>query len=207
MADENIFSDFLRRVRSGDATAAEQLVRRYERAVRVAVRARLGDPALRQAFDSMDVCQSVMASFFVRAAAGQYDLHEPNHLVGLLVRMAQNKLAMRARHSRQQCRDSRRLVTDPEVLAAVPDGPGDPARVAAGRELLDMVRERLGAEERAIAEMRAAGREWADVAAELGGTAEGRRKQFGRALDRIAAELGLDDPEDEPADEPDRDRP
>jgi RNA polymerase sigma-70 factor (ECF subfamily) len=197
MAEDNDFVKFLLRVRAGDPTAAEQLLRRYGRAVRVAVRARLGDPALRQAFDSMDVCQSVMASFFLRAADGQFDLREPNHLFGLLVRMAQNKLAMRARHSRQQRRDSRRLVTDPEVLAAVPDDPGDPARVAASRELLDMVRERLGAEERAVAELRAAGREWADVAAELGGTAEGRRKQFARALKRVAAELGLDDPEDE----------
>jgi hypothetical protein len=31
-----------------------------------------------------------------------------------------------------------------------------------------------------------------EIASELGGTAEGRRKQFTRALDRIVEELGLD---------------
>src|SRR5579872_6883251 len=96
------FAEFMSRVRSGDAQAAEALVRRYESAIRVAVRTRLTDPALKRHFDSVDVCQSVLASFFVRAAAGQYDLNDPSQLVGLLVRMAQNKLAGRARFYRRQ---------------------------------------------------------------------------------------------------------
>src|SRR6516162_3956600 len=111
MSETAPFADFLRRIRAGDARAAEELVRRYESAIRLAVRTRLTDPALKRHFDSVDVCQSVLASFFLRAAAGQYDLKDPSELVALLVRMAQNKLAGRTRFHRRQRRDAGK-VTD-----------------------------------------------------------------------------------------------
>src|SRR5262245_37887429 len=95
---EAAFADFIRRIRAGDAGAAEELVRHYESAIRVAVRLRLTDPALLRHFDSMDVCQSVLASFFVRTAAGQFDLESPAQLTALLTRMAQNKLVAQARY-------------------------------------------------------------------------------------------------------------
>src|SRR5215510_13664761 len=87
--------ELFRRVRAGDANAAAELVRQYEPAIRRRVRVwlRLQDPRLQRVFDSMDVCQSVLASFFVRAAAGQYDLQEPGQLIALLFRMARHKLA------------------------------------------------------------------------------------------------------------------
>jgi RNA polymerase sigma-70 factor (ECF subfamily) len=187
------FAEFLHRIRAGDAAAAEQLVRGYERAIRVAVRTRLTDPSLQRVFDSMDVCQSVLASFFVRAHAGQFDLHAPEQLAALLVKMARNKLAMRARYHHRDRRDGRKQVNDSAVLSGLAGAGDDPERIAAGRELLAKVRERLGPEGRAVADLRADGRGWDDVAAQLGGTAEGRRKQFARALDRAAAELGIDE--------------
>src|SRR5215470_19112005 len=110
MYDQSLFAELLQRVRRGDPEAATQLVRQYESAIRVAVRTRLSDPKLRRQFDSMDVCQSVLASFFLRAAAGQYDLRDPAQLVALLTKMAHNKLAMRTRHEYRQRRDVRRNV-------------------------------------------------------------------------------------------------
>ncbi len=50
----------------------------------------------------------------------------------------------------------------------------------AGRELLDQVRSRLTDEERLLADRRGEGRPWDGIAAELGGTAESRRKQLAR---------------------------
>src|SRR5439155_1979963 len=87
--------ELFQRVRGGDGAAAAELVRRYEPAIRRRVRVwlRLQDPRLRRVFDSMDICQSVLASFFVRAAAGQYELQDPGQLIALLFRMAQHKLA------------------------------------------------------------------------------------------------------------------
>src|SRR5262245_38595662 len=132
------FAELVRRVRQGDERAAEELVRAYETPIRVLVRARLTDPALRRHFDSVDVCQSVLASFFVRVAAGQYDLESPQQLIGLLVRMAQNKLRTRVRFHYQECRDVNRLGDPAEADGVALSEPG-PDRVAAGRELLGML--------------------------------------------------------------------
>ena len=91
--------DLVRRIRVGDEQTAAELVRRYEPAIRQRVRIglRMQDARLRRVFDSMDVCQSVLASFFVRAAAGQYDVDEPGRLVALLGQRARSKLAPRRR--------------------------------------------------------------------------------------------------------------
>lgn len=187
------FRELLDRVRSGDSAAAEELVRSYESDIRVAIRRRLSDPALRRQFDSMDVCQSVLASFFLRAAAGQYNLHDPGQLVALLTRMAQNKLAIQARSHYRQRRDVRRQHSLGEDEARRPgDGTSDPARQAMHRELLDRAYELMDPEVREIAASRVQGRPWEEIAAELGGTAEARRKQYSRAIDRIAESLEIE---------------
>src|SRR5207253_5181912 len=84
MLDVNPFRDLIRRVRAGDEAAAAELVQHYEPYIRRAVRVRLVDPRLKRLVDSVDVCQSVLASFFVRAALGQYDLETPEQLLKLL---------------------------------------------------------------------------------------------------------------------------
>ena len=81
----------------------------YESAIRVAVRTNLSDPRLRRQFDSLDVCQSVLASFFLQMASGAYDLSVPAQLSALFAKMAQNKVRMRARDQFRQRRDVRRL--------------------------------------------------------------------------------------------------
>src|SRR5436853_6793096 len=103
------FTELIARVRAGNAQAAEELVRQYEPVIRMEVRRHMRDPRLRRTFDSLDVCQSVLGSFFVRASLGQYDLADPAELVRLLVGMAHNKLAEQVRRERRQCRDNRRL--------------------------------------------------------------------------------------------------
>jgi RNA polymerase sigma-70 factor (ECF subfamily) len=74
MASEGSFAALIRRVRAGDPDAAAEVVRQYEPPIRRLVRLRLTDPWLTRVLDSMDICQSVMANFFIRAAAGQFDL-------------------------------------------------------------------------------------------------------------------------------------
>jgi hypothetical protein len=81
MPEEPPFAEVVRRIRAGDADAARELIRRYEPVVRLQARDRIADPRLGRVFDSMDICQSVMASFFVRAVAGQFALEEPQDLV------------------------------------------------------------------------------------------------------------------------------
>lgn len=192
MNDERPFAELLERVRRGESQAADELVRKYESAIRVAVRTRLSDPALRRQFDSIDVCQSVLASFFVRASAGQYDLADPRQLVALLTRMAQNKLAMRARDQYRQRRDVRRDNEDIDVTAQVPDTAPGPHQRAVDRELVSRAYDLMDADVRQIADYRARGENWKGIAAQMGGTADARRKQFVRAMDNIAQALEIE---------------
>lgn len=194
MFDDATFTGFIQRIRAGDDQAAEELVRRYEPLIRREVRLRIEDERLNRAFDSMDVCQSVLASFFVRAAAGEYDLDEPQNLVRLLVSMARNKLASKARLEHRQRRDHRRVtVTDPEAMNELMDGQPSPSEILSRRELLERMRASLSEEEREIADLRVEGLAWEQVAERLGGNGNTRRMQLTRGIERIVRELGLDE--------------
>jgi RNA polymerase sigma-70 factor (ECF subfamily) len=189
MFESTAFPDFIRRIRAGDDQAARELVERCEPVIRCEVRLRLRDPRLYSRFDWTDICQSVMASFFVRTAAGQYDLEQPEQLLRLLVVMTRRKLAYQTRRHRAQVRDCRRLAAcDPAYLDVRTTAPS-PSRLVVGRELLAEVYRRLSEEERLLADLRADGCEWAEIAARLGGTAEARRKQLARAVDRVEQQL------------------
>jgi RNA polymerase sigma factor (sigma-70 family) len=193
MSEAMQFQDLISRMRAGDPEAAAELVRSYEPAIRRIVRLRLNDSRLQRVFDSMDVCQSVLGSFFVRAALGQYDLTSPEQLLKLVSQMARHKVINKVRSERADKRDQRRISNDSEAAAAVAAIQPSPSAYVAGRELLDAVRARLSPPERELAEQRAQGREWADIAAERGESADALRKRLSRALDRIAQELGLDE--------------
>jgi RNA polymerase sigma-70 factor (ECF subfamily) len=190
MSGSTTFADFIRRIRAGDDRAAQELVERYEPVIRREVQLRLKDPRLNSRFEWTDVCQSVLASFFVRAASGQYDLEEPEQLLKLLVAMTRNKLANQARLNRAGRRDYRRL--EPQDRADL-EGQWiptpSPSRMVAGRELLEQFRRCLSEEERALVDLRAQGYEWPEIADRLGGTPQARRKQFTRAIDRVEQQL------------------
>jgi RNA polymerase sigma-70 factor (ECF subfamily) len=139
----------------------------------------------------MDICQSVLASFFVRAASGQYELDQPEQLSRLLVAMARNKLASAARKQRAGRRDFRRTTLaslDPSDLVA---RDSSPIQQVAAAELLREAQRRLTPEEQQLVEMRRGGRAWADIAAQLGSNPVQLRKKLSRALDRITQQLGL----------------
>jgi RNA polymerase sigma-70 factor (ECF subfamily) len=192
---EEQFPELIHRVRGGDEQAAADLVHRYEPEIRREVRFLLRDPFLRRTFDSMDICQSVMGSFFLRAALGEYDLDRPEDLIRLLISMTRNKVVDATRRQRAQRRDHRRS-TSLEAVDLEASTPS-PSQIAEGRELLAAFRDRLSDDERQLADLRALGREWADIARQVGGTAEARRKQLTRAIARVSRELGLEELENE----------
>jgi RNA polymerase sigma factor (sigma-70 family) len=194
MSHSSPFAEFVARMRAGDEQAAVELVRQYEPLIRREVRLQLEDRRLCRLFDSMDICQSVLASFFVRTAAGQYDLDRPDQLVKLLVKMARNKVVSAARRQRRLRRDNRRADArgDEKLASAVDDSPS-PSELMEGQELLSQFRRRLNAEERTLVELRGEGMAWADIASRLGGTAQARRMQLARAIERVTRELGIDE--------------
>ena len=197
MSDDNQFQELIRRVRARDEEAAAQLMRRYESAIRRVVRIRLRDSRLRRVLDSMDICQSVLATFFARAALGQYDLETPEQLLNLLASITRHKLTNQAKRLLSQKRDLRRDAPQSDQYDHTIDRASDPAEQASAKELLEKVRSRLDDGERFLAEQRALGRGWRELADELGGTDVALRKKLTRALNRVMAELGLDDSTDE----------
>ena len=194
------FRTLITRVRAGDEQAAAELVRRYEPAIRRAARVRLVDTRLNRLLDSMDICQSVLASFFVRVALGQFELETPDQLLRLLATMTRNKLAGQVKGHGAARRDFRRVEAAPgdrddeagaERIAGLDP---TPSRELAARELLDEALRRLSPEERRILDCREQGGQWAEIAAELGSSPEALRKRLARAVGRVAHELGLDQP-------------
>jgi hypothetical protein len=106
--------------------------------------------------------------------------------------MARRKLAFVVRQQRARRRDYRR-VTARLANQDVADHAPNPSRVVEGQELLLEVQKRLTAEERQVADRPGTGQAWSAIAAELGGTPDGRRMQLTRALDRVTRQLGLEE--------------
>jgi RNA polymerase sigma-70 factor (ECF subfamily) len=191
MSDDLSFRDLIGRVRQGDEQAAAELVRKYEPAIRRAVRFRLTDARLRRTCDSMDVCQSVLMSFFVRAASGQYDLDSPEQLLRLLTTMARNKLLNEARQNHAARRDNR-MVNEVAASDLVSETPG-PSQQVEARELLQQVHARLSPDELQLVELRNQGHDWAGIAKRLGGTPAALRQKLHRALARLSQQFGLEE--------------
>jgi RNA polymerase sigma factor (sigma-70 family) len=190
MPTETGFDELLTRVRDGDARAAEDLVRLYQAQILRVVRVRLTDPRLRQQMDTMDVCQSVLGEFFFRVTLGQFELQSPGELVALLAKMARNKLINRAKHHHAARRDVGRQIPLTDDSPSLPGPESTPSASVARADLLAACKRLLNDDERRLAEARAEGRTWDELAAEFGAAPEALRKRHARALDRVAEELG-----------------
>jgi DNA-directed RNA polymerase specialized sigma24 family protein len=189
MAD---FRALLERLRTGDGAAAAEIVRTYEPALMRVIRVKMADPRLKKLHGESDIFQSVMGSFFVRVALGQYDLREPEDLARLLAVMARNKVAEKARR-RDVARGGEDLDGEGAAAVAAPDA--SPSRVVELRQLAEIARARLPADLIELVALRDDGLEWKDIAARIGGTADAHRKRLARAASAIALELGFDDHE------------
>jgi DNA-directed RNA polymerase specialized sigma24 family protein len=182
------FDDFFASVRNGDTPAVEELVGRYEPYLRRVIRLRLHNSVLRRVADSVDICQSVLADFFRRALAGEFSLHSPDELQSLLVQMAVNRFLDRLRGERRQGGG----------LPAGWDAPDrglTPGRAVDEQDLIDAVRARLSEEDRWLFDQkRVHHRDWAEIAAAVGGSPDGLRVKLSRAVARAWRELGLGGP-------------
>lgn len=195
--DNASFAEFLVRIRAGDDEAATELLRRYEPALRMEIRLRLRDSRLRRLLEPADLCQSVLKSFFVRVVAGQFELDSPKKLLALLRTMARNKVVTQVRKQQAQRRDIHREVSLGSGRLPLVSPDPTSSRLAMGREALEAFRVRLSLDERRMADLRCEGFQWDEIAREIGGTPQARRKQLARAVDRVSQEIGLDETDDE----------
>ena len=186
------FASLIERVRAGDQDAAARLVEQHAPAVRRAVRFRLTDPRMRSLFDSMDICQSAMGSFFVRAAAGQYEVDSPQQLVSLLTTMARNKLVSHARRERARFAVSSATETQTDDLSTAVSREPDPGLITSTKELCQNALDLMTAEERDLLMLRQQGKSWDEIAGTKESTPVMLRKQLSRALDRVLQKVGLE---------------
>ena len=190
MHGDQEFQAFIERIRKGDSSAAEELVRLYEPIVRRQIRMQMVDSRLSRLYDSVDFSQAVMASFFLRGA--EFELQEPQDLVRLLMTMARNKLASSARRVLAQKRDGQRRDVDAPLLNQVADGSDTPSRIVSMLELIAEAKKKLTPEEQQLVDLRSEGKSWDEIAIELGGTAQARRMQLARAMERVTESLGIE---------------
>ena len=192
MDNDPSFLDLLKRVRLGDQDASSELVRLYENEVRRFIRYRLNSPRLRRFLDSLDVCQSVFAKFFVHMSDGDFDLRDPKQLQQLLLKMANNRLLDHYRKGAAKRRAGNETSLAAQTVDWVADNAAGPAEQIEARELVDLVRGRLSSDERVLLDQWMQGDDWPVIATHVGASPEAVRKRFTRAVDRAAAELGLD---------------
>ncbi len=193
MTGDGAFLQLMQRLRVGDEKAALELHGLYAEQLQRIVRVRLTQPGLRRTMDSIDICQSVFADFFVRAAMGQYDPRSPAELLRLLAAMARHRLIYHAKKQKAARRDMRRVEAGAIEDLSLAAAGGTPSQIISARELLQQCQQRLNEEERSLLEMRRAGRGWDEIGLAVGKSAEAVRKQFGRTMKRVSGELGMEE--------------
>lgn len=142
------------------------------------------NPSVQRIMDTSDLVQSVLGNFFIRLAAGQFDLEHPEQLVRLLATMARNKILNYSRSEKKRA--------DASGLSGLLEDAACPSEIVANKDLYETVQRMLSPEEQALAALRARGESWQSVSESLGGTPESLRKQFARAMNRVADQLELD---------------
>jgi len=186
------FEDLLQRVRAGDDAATTDLFHRYEAHVKRIVGALMRIDSVRRGADPSDIYQSVMASFFIRVALGQYDISRPDQLKALLTTIAKHKLADLARSPASRISVVR--ISAPGLSGVEPADPAkDPASQIMWKELHQKVRDRFTDAERVVSDLRLMGYSWEEVGAKLGERADTVRMRLERGSKRIGREMNLEE--------------
>lgn len=187
------FARLLAGVRAGDDAAARQLFADFGPELQRVIRFELRKTRQNPVYEVEDVLQSVLRTFFVRAGLGQYDLASPTDLRRLLARIAHNKVVGIVRRETADRRGGG-LVRAADCVALPLAAPGEtPSQLVGDRELLRQFEARLPERVRQLRDLRRDGRSWDDIAALLGGTPEGLRKELSRGIDEAANALGIED--------------
>ena len=182
MEAESPFAELMDRFRRGDDAAAAELVHRFGPQIRRAIRVRATGTRLGRVLDSEDLMQDVLRTLWERRAEADLRVQGPGQLVAWLLAVARNRRTERQRESLSHKRGGKHAALGSAALAALPENGKSPASEIADRERLQQVLARLEPDERRIAEARADGTEWADLAAERDTTPDALRNRQNRAV-------------------------
>jgi RNA polymerase sigma-70 factor (ECF subfamily) len=180
------FAALVARVRQGDEAALEQLVRQYEKRIRLTARALLR-PVLRPYLDSDDLVQSVHRVLLPELRQEKFDSLEK--LLAFAVVVVKRKVARHWRHLKRQ----KRLEGEPGngsdfLLASLNSKEADPASAAQLKDLKDQLHKvlsDLNEKDRRLLELRLEGYTMPQVADELGIDAKILRVRLSRLRQRL----------------------
>jgi RNA polymerase sigma-70 factor (ECF subfamily) len=128
--DGATIDELLRRLGSGDESAAAEVFRAYEPYLRRVVRRRM--PAQAQSrFDSGDVLQSVWADLLPGLREARWRFADAGHLRAFLIRVVQNRLYDRSRRALRQINREEPLASLPTEPPATLPRPSEHAQAAA----------------------------------------------------------------------------
>lgn len=162
----------LTRAQSGDGAALAELLRRYERRVRLAARALLR-PHLRHLLDTFDLVQSVHRALLPGLKSGRYSFASDDQLVGLAVTILRNKV-------RRTARKAARPLPEP------PPARGEqPADRLGSQELIEHVRSVLTEIDKRILDLRLKDYSTVEIAAEIGCSPAVLRARLSRLRARL----------------------
>lgn len=159
----------LRRYRIGSQDAATQLYQRYVERLRALTRAKC-PTALARTVDADDIVQSVFASFFQKAGAGEYDVPAGEELWKLFLVMALNKIRAKSNYWLADKRDIRLTLGGDSLReneSAVQSKIAADAEESFLQVVIDEALESLPAGHRPIIRLRTEGYEVAEIAAKL----------------------------------------
>jgi RNA polymerase sigma factor (sigma-70 family) len=195
-SNQTSFSRLLDRLRAGDDDAVRELIECYGDALRREIRFWLRDSRLHRVVGESDLFQSAIFRFNLGLQLGKFVVTTPDELLGLLRTIAQRRVCSTARFWQARRRDVRRdtRLEDAQETTLISSDP-TPSRTISEKELIAETLARLPERDRQVVQWRQDDLGWAEIAARLPGTAtpEAVRKQYERALARVAAGLGLEE--------------
>jgi RNA polymerase sigma factor (sigma-70 family) len=187
------FLDLVRQARSGEQSASEELVRRFQpfilRTVRIRMRQRGDYDRLRHDISSADVCQSVFRSLFRGLRENRYQLNQPSDLESLLQFMIRFNVATKARRSSVRLRD---LIDDFEQRGWMDSGPR-PDQEVADQDLIEAIQEQFSEEELEVLTLWLDKTPWESIGEKLGCSGDAARVRLSRAVARVRERMIAED--------------
>ncbi|MEO1530365.1 MAG: hypothetical protein AAFX06_33670, partial [Planctomycetota bacterium] len=136
--------------------------------------------------------QSVMSKFFVAYRDGKLQVATDSQLIGLLVRMAQNRLIDWTRHFRAECYVNRQADFSNGIdVEGSEDRPIDRLIESEEQEIITRVRARLTESQQKTFDRRCESVTWEEIGLEQGASPEKLRSDLRRGLRQVAFELGI----------------
>ncbi len=196
MAADSAFADLMERLRHGDEAAAGEVFERYARRLIGLARGRM-NPALRRKVDPEDVMMSTFRSFFVRHAAGQFDLGDWDGVWALLTVITLRKCGHKVEHFRAARRDVRREFQPSagddssagwEAVAREPT----PAEAAMLTETVEQVLLSVDERDRPVVELALQGCKAPEISTRLGRSERTVYRLLGRVHERLRRLCAVD---------------